>query len=70
MGDRGYCGDVCWLRRQPPRSLVSDDSDRGCAGFGSSLSSDISELESIGAGGTDPGFAEELADLDVPADDK
>ncbi len=49
---------------------MSDDSDRGCAGFGSSLSSDISELESIGAGGTDPGFAEELADLDVPADDK
>ncbi len=42
----------------------------GFGGFGSSLSSDISELESIGAGGTDPGFAEELADLDVPSDDK
>ena len=42
----------------------------GFGGFGSSLSSDISELESIGAGGTDPGFAEELADLDVPGDDK
>ncbi len=44
--------------------------DGGFGGFGSSLSSDISELESIGAGGTDPGFADELADLDAPGDDK
>jgi len=44
--------------------------DGGFGGFGSSLSSDISELESIGAGGTDPGFADELADLDVPVEDK
>ncbi|MBA2349557.1 MAG: DNA-directed RNA polymerase subunit beta', partial [Solirubrobacterales bacterium] len=42
----------------------------GFGGFGSSLTSDLSELESIGAGGTDPGFAEELADLDVPEDKK
>ena len=42
----------------------------GFGGFGASLSSDISELESIGAGGTDPGFAEELADLDVPGEKK
>ncbi len=39
-------------------------------GFGSTLTSDLNELESIGAGGTDPGFAEELADLDVPEDKK
>ena len=27
---------------------------------------DLAALEDIGAGGTDPGFAEELAELDVP----
>ena len=32
--------------------------------------SDIASLEDIGAGGTDPGFAEELADLDVPSEDE
>ena len=42
----------------------------GLGGFGSSLAQDIDELEGIGAGGTDPGFAEELADLDPLRDDK
>ena len=42
----------------------------GLGGFGSAFSDDITELEGIGAGGTDPGFAEELADLDVPSDDR
>ncbi len=37
-------------------------------GFGSAFSEDIASLEEIGAGGTDPGFAEELADLDIPSD--
>jgi DNA-directed RNA polymerase subunit beta' len=47
------------------RELGLGDGD-GLGGFGSTFSQDISELEGIGAGGTDPGFAEELADLDVP----
>jgi DNA-directed RNA polymerase subunit beta' len=42
----------------------------GLGGFGAAFESDIASLEDIGAGGTDPGFAEELADLDVPVDDK
>jgi DNA-directed RNA polymerase subunit beta' len=42
----------------------------GLGGFGAAFESDIASLEDIGAGGTDPGFAEELADLDVPSDDK
>ncbi|UTI65528.1 DNA-directed RNA polymerase subunit beta' [Paraconexibacter antarcticus] len=37
-------------------------------GFGTAFSEDIASLEEIGAGGTDPGFAEELADLDIPSD--
>ena len=35
-------------------------------GLGAAFTEDIASLEEIGAGGTDPGFAEELADLDVP----
>jgi DNA-directed RNA polymerase subunit beta' len=42
----------------------------GLGGFGAAFESDIASLEDIGAGGTDPGFAEELADLDVPAEDE
>jgi DNA-directed RNA polymerase subunit beta' len=38
----------------------------GLGGFGSAFTDDIASLEEIGAGGGDPGFAEELADLDVP----
>jgi len=35
-------------------------------GFGSSFNEDIASLEEMGTGGGDTGFAEELADLDVP----
>jgi DNA-directed RNA polymerase subunit beta' len=42
----------------------------GLADFGSAFSEDIATLDEIGGGGGDTGFAEELADLDVPADDK
>jgi DNA-directed RNA polymerase subunit beta' len=35
-------------------------------GFGAAFDDDLASLEQIGAGGGDPGFAEELADLDVP----
>ncbi len=42
----------------------------GMGGFGSAFNEDIASLEDIGTGGTDTGFAEELADLDIPEDDK
>ncbi|MGB9183368.1 MAG: hypothetical protein WCB67_04820, partial [Solirubrobacteraceae bacterium] len=37
-------------------------------GFASGLEPDLSDLENIGNGGSHMGFAEELADLDVPTD--
>ena len=42
----------------------------GLGGFGSAFNEDIASLEEMGTGGADPGFAEELADLDVPEDKK
>jgi DNA-directed RNA polymerase subunit beta' len=39
--------------------------DEGLGGFGAGFD-DLQELQDIGPGGTDPGFADELADLDVP----
>jgi DNA-directed RNA polymerase subunit beta' len=42
----------------------------GLGGFGSAFDEDLANLEEIGAGGGDPGFAEELADLDVPDEDR
>ncbi|HVF76672.1 MAG TPA: DNA-directed RNA polymerase subunit beta' [Solirubrobacteraceae bacterium] len=38
----------------------------GLGGFGSAFNEDIASLEEIGTGAGDTGFAEELADLDVP----
>jgi len=38
----------------------------GMGGFGSAFNDDIASLEEMGTGGGDTGFAEELADLDVP----
>ncbi len=35
-------------------------------GYGHEFDADLASLEKIGAGGTDPGFVEELADLEVP----
>ena len=40
----------------------------GLGGFGSAFNEDIASLEEIGTGAGDTGFAEELADLDVPED--
>jgi DNA-directed RNA polymerase subunit beta' len=35
-------------------------------GYGQEFDADLASLENIGAGGTDPGFAEELAELEIP----
>jgi DNA-directed RNA polymerase subunit beta' len=37
-------------------------------GYGQEFDADLASLEKIGAGGTDPGFAEELAELELPDD--
>jgi DNA-directed RNA polymerase subunit beta' len=39
------------------------------SGFGGGIEPDLSDLENIGNGGSALGFAEELADLDIPSDD-
>ena len=36
--------------------------------YGQEFDADLASLEKIGAGGTDPGFAEELAELEIPVD--
>jgi DNA-directed RNA polymerase subunit beta' len=41
----------------------------GLGGFGSAFDEDLASLEEIGAGASDTGFADELAELDVPDDD-
>jgi DNA-directed RNA polymerase subunit beta' len=38
-------------------------------GYGQEFDNDLASLEKIGAGGTDPGFAEELAELEIPAEE-
>ncbi|MCW3032095.1 MAG: rpoC, partial [Solirubrobacterales bacterium] len=38
-------------------------------GYGQEFDSDLASLEKIGAGGTDPGFAEELAELEIPVEE-
>jgi len=37
--------------------------------YGQEFDADLASLERIGAGGTDPGFAEELAELEIPEED-
>ena len=44
--------------------LAGGDSFNG--GYGQEFDADLASLEKIGAGGTDPGFAEELAELEIP----
>ena len=44
---------------------VGDELD---GGYGQEFDADLASLEKIGAGGTDPGFAEELAELEIPED--
>src|SRR5207245_638789 len=38
----------------------------GLGGYGQEFDADLESLERIGAGGSDPGFVEELAELEVP----
>ena len=45
------------------------DGDALNGGYGQEFDADLASLEKIGAGGTDPGFAEELAELEIPAED-
>ena len=40
----------------------------GLGEFGSAFNEDLAALDEIGAGSRETGFAEELADLDVPGD--
>jgi DNA-directed RNA polymerase subunit beta' len=40
------------------------------AAYGHEYDADLASLEKIGAGGTDPGFVEELADLEIPEDEQ
>jgi DNA-directed RNA polymerase subunit beta' len=42
----------------------------GLGGFGSAFDEDLASLEEIGAGAGDTGFADELAELDVPESDE
>ncbi|MBV9836915.1 MAG: DNA-directed RNA polymerase subunit beta', partial [Solirubrobacterales bacterium] len=41
----------------------------GLTGFAGGIEPDLSDLEEIGSGGSSLGFAEELADLDLPVED-
>ncbi|HEX2016695.1 MAG TPA: DNA-directed RNA polymerase subunit beta' [Solirubrobacteraceae bacterium] len=42
----------------------------GLGGLGTAFDEDLASLQDIGSGATDPGFVEELADLDVPDEPK
>jgi DNA-directed RNA polymerase subunit beta' len=47
--------------------LAGGDAFNG--GYGQEFDADLASLEKIGAGGTDPGFVEELAGLEIPEGD-
>jgi DNA-directed RNA polymerase subunit beta' len=60
--------DVGLLDHDDLAELGLGDGD-SLGGFGGGLEPDLSDLEDIGNGASSLGFAEELADLDVPHDD-
>ena len=60
--------DVGLLDHDDLAELGLGDGD-SLGGFGSGLEPDLSDLEDIGNGASSLGFAEELADLDVPHDE-
>jgi DNA-directed RNA polymerase subunit beta' len=45
------------------------DGEGLAAGYGHEYDADLASLEKIGAGGADPGFVEELAELEIPDDE-
>jgi len=51
-------------RRAEEHAQLAGDGFSG--GYGQEFDADLASLEKIGAGGTDPGFAEELAELELP----
>jgi DNA-directed RNA polymerase subunit beta' len=58
--------DVGLLDQDEIAAELGLSSGDGLGGYGQEFDADLASLEKIGAGTTDPGFVEELADLEVP----
>jgi len=58
--------DVGLLDRDDLAAELGLGDGEGMSGFGQAFDEDLASLEEIGAGGSGRGFADELADLDVP----
>ncbi len=58
--------DVGLLDQDEIAAELGLSNGEGLAGYGQEFDADLASLEKIGAGSTDPGFVEELADLEVP----
>ena len=54
--------------RSRPSSACQTATSLG-GGYGQEFDADLASLEKIGAGDSDPGFVEELAELEVPEED-
>jgi len=60
--------DVGLLDQDEIAAELGLSNGEGYAGYGQEFDADLASLEKIGAGSSDPGFVEELADLEVPED--
>ena len=58
--------DVGLLDQDEIAAELGLSNGEGYAGYGQEFDADLASLEKIGAGSSDPGFVEELADLEVP----
>ena len=58
--------DVGLLDQDEIAAELGLSNGEGLGGYGREFDADLASLEKIGAGSTDPGFVEELADLEVP----
>ena len=58
--------DVGLLDQDEIAAELGLSNGEGLGGYGQEFDADLASLEKIGAGATDPGFVEELADLEVP----
>jgi DNA-directed RNA polymerase subunit beta' len=58
--------DVGLLDQDEIAAELGLSNGEGLGGYGQEFDADLASLEKIGAGTTDPGFVEELADLEVP----